>query len=81
MSLTSLFTNLFSPSSSKTPDHRAADDGRWTVKAGTGVLGAENMAQETDEEEGRPPYLHVRLFLAPNCFSFPLGAEADGNSQ
>lgn len=72
MSLTSRLTNLFSGSTKSQQDSSSLgliDDGlsgaggNFTgTRFGAKSLGPkETMAQEADEEEARPPYLHVSL--------------------
>ncbi len=73
MSLASLVANLFSPESTRTAPSRTGfgivDDGESggnsfaDVKLRTEGLGTNTMASEALEEEGRPPYLHVREML------------------
>ncbi len=71
MSLGSLVANLFSGSTSRTQQVRNefefADDGLSEgkptfadTKFGSGGFRSETMASKEDEEEGRPPYVHVR---------------------
>ena len=71
MSLASRLSNFFSSSTSTQQegndlDFADADDGlprgKGSVADGRLVKGfrSENMAQKAVEEEGRPPYLHVR---------------------
>lgn len=70
MSLTSRVVNLFSSGSTGLPAEDRTkfgivDDGGETIKAGVGkgLLGSKSMAQEEIEEEGRPPYLYVRIVV------------------
>lgn len=71
MSLTSRITNLFSSGPAKPQQDRGdlgfIDDGISAGKQGYkdtkfGTKAAVTMAQEVDEEEARPPYLHVRSY-------------------
>lgn len=74
MSLGSRVANLFSGSTNAQQDRNNfgfVDDGLSTgkqnfanVKLGTEGLGSETMASKADEEEGRPPYIHVRSHTA-----------------
>ena len=70
MSLTSKVANLFSSGSTDTQQNRNTlgftDDGLAegkqtfaNVKLGADGFGSKTMAPKADEEEGRPPYLHV----------------------
>jgi len=64
--------NLFSSGSTSTEQGNRssfgfADDGLpegkrdlFDSRVGTGAFQSNTMAQKTDEDEGRPPYLHVR---------------------
>lgn len=69
MSLTSRVVNLFSSGSAGSPAEDRTkfgivDDGGEedvNVRVGKRLLGSKVMAQEEVEEEGRPPYLHVRF--------------------
>jgi hypothetical protein len=76
MSLTSRVANLFSSGSTGTQQDRSdigfVDDGLSggkqafpDVKLGTEGYRSETMAQKAHEEEGRPPYLHVRNICTP----------------
>lgn len=75
MSLASFVANFFSGSTSTQREDRNdlgfADYGLpggkgsfVDVTLGTAALMPETVAQKADEEEGRPPYLHVRLYIA-----------------
>ena len=71
MSLTSRVANLFfTGSTNAAGDHNRlgfADDGLAggrvnfsDVRLGTDIISSKTMPSEALEEEGRPPYLHVR---------------------
>ena len=72
MSLTSRITNLFSGSTKPQQEgggfgllddglSGAGEDFTGTKFGASGLGSKEIMAQEADEEEARPPYLHVSL--------------------
>lgn len=74
MSLASFVANFFSRSTSTAREDRndlgLADYGLpggkgsfVDVTLGTAALMPETLAQKADEEEGRPPYLHVRIYI------------------
>lgn len=74
MSLGSRFASLFSGSTDTKQDRHQLDFvddglsvGKQTfadVSLGIQGLGSDTMASQADEEEGRPPYLHVRVFIS-----------------
>ncbi|KAE8442100.1 hypothetical protein EG329_003858 [Mollisiaceae sp. DMI_Dod_QoI] len=64
MSLGSRVANLFSGSTNSQRDRESfgiVDDGLPNVKLGTQGFGSDTMASQTDQEEGRPPYLHSMI--------------------
>ena len=69
MSLASRVTNFFS-SSDSTQGFADADDGlpggKGSFADGRLGLRSDTMSPEAIEEEARPPYIHVRLFVI--CF-------------
>lgn len=76
MSLGSRVANLFSGTSNTQQDRSLGfvDDGLpvgkqtfTDVKLEVQRLGSDRMASQTDEEEARPPYIHVRFWVS-SCF-------------
>lgn len=75
MSLASRISNLFSGHAVTVPDrpeNKLGDDGLADEKLGFShntaagriyAAAEDTMAPQDDEEEGRPPYLHVRVAL------------------
>lgn len=65
MSLTSRISNLFTTSTKHSQDGNGltfVDDGLSDTNAGAQHLGSRPiMAQDADEVEARPPYLHVSV--------------------